>query len=224
MSTLIWDEVGERRFETGVDRGVLFPRDSAGVPWNGLVSVTENLAREVKSYYTDGVKYLDHQVIDAFSGTLQAYTYPDELDALTGVPAFAPGVFIHDQRSKAFSLSYRTKVGNDVDGIDHGYKLHLLYNVLATPSNAQFKSLSQEMDPQLFEWALHAVPPLALGIRPTSHISLHTRSLDPELLQIIEDLLYGTPGDPLADPVIPPLAPAMPPLVELLDLVEEFYA
>jgi hypothetical protein len=213
MTALAWDEVGERRYETGVDRGVLFPRGEAAVPWNGLVSVTENLAREVKSYYSDGVKYLDHQVLGAFSGTLQAFTYPDELDALTGVAAFAPGVFLHDQRSKAFSLAYRTRVGNDLDP-DLGYKLHIIYNVMASPGNIEYASIGDTPNAQVFEWALSGVPPTALGIRPTSHISFHTRSLDPELLTQIEELIYGTVLDD----------PSLPDLVELLDMVEVFYA
>lgn len=211
MTALVWDEVGERRFETGVDRGVLFLPEGGAVPWNGLASITESLGREVKSYYSDGIKFLDHQVLAAFSGDLQAYTYPDELDALTGVSTFAPGVFLHDQRSKAFSLSYRTKIGNDLEGLDHGYKLHLLYNVLATPGNATMNSLAEKVSPQLFQWTLNGTPPLMMGIRPTSHISFHTRSIDPILLTQIEELIYGTE---LVDPVLPGL-------VDLLGLVEE---
>lgn len=211
MTALVWDEVGERRFETGVDRGVLFLPEGGAVPWNGLASVTESRGREVKSYYSDGTKFLDHQVLGAFSGDLQAYTYPDELDALTGVSAFAPGVFLHDQRSKAFGLSYRTQVGNDLEGVDHGYKLHLLYNVLATPANATMSSLAEKVSPQLFQWTLNATPPLMLGVRPTGHISFHTRSIDPALLFQIEELIYGTE---LVDP-------ALPEFVELLALIEE---
>lgn len=214
MTALAWDAVGERRFETGVDRGVLYLPDDGAVPWNGLVSVTENLGREVKSYYTDGIKYLDHQVIDAYSADLQAFTYPDELDALVGLETFAPGVFIHDQRSRAFSLCYRTLVGNDVESTDFGYKIHIIYNVTATPGNAQSQTLGRELTAPLLSWSLKAVPPVALGIRPTSHISLHTRSLDPDLLSDIEDLLYGTAL----------LDPSLPDLVDLLGMVEEFYA
>lgn len=212
MTVLVWDEVGERRFETGIDRGVLFLPEGGAVPWNGLSSLTELLGREVKSYYTDGVKYLDHQVLGAFSATLKAFTYPDELDALTGTEPFAPGVFVHDQRSKAFSFSYRTKVGNDVDGTDYGHKIHLIYNVLATPSNADFSTLAESVTPQLFEWTLNAVPPQALGIHPTSHISFHTRSIDPDLLADIEELLYGDVDS----------APSLPALVDLLAMVEAF--
>jgi hypothetical protein len=216
MTALAWDEVGERWFETGVDRGVLYIHGDPGsaVAWNGLSSVTEILAREVKSYYTDGIRYLTHQVLGAYSATLQAYTYPEELDDLTGVEAFEPGVFLHDQRAKAFSLCYRTRVGNDVDGSDAGYKLHLIYNVMASPNNRQYNSLSNNPAITPFEWSLAGVPPLALGIRPTSHISIDSRSIDPDLLTTIENLLYGTG---LADP-------SLPDLIDLLETVETFYA
>ena len=213
MTALAWDEVGERRYETGVDRGVLYPRNGVGVPWNGLTAITEVRAKEVKSYYSDGIKYLDHQVLGAFSGTLQAYTYPDELDVLTGNPAFAAGVFLHDQPVRAFSLSYRTRIGNDLDGEDHGYKLHLLYNVLAAPGDFAAVSLAKSVTPQVFEWTLNAVPPLAVGIRPTAHISLNTRSIDPDLLSDIEDILYGTVSTD----------PEFPDLIFLLEMIEEFY-
>lgn len=217
MTELVWDEVGERRYETGVDHGVLYLPEGGAVPWNGLSALTETLGREVKSYYIDGVKYLDHQVLGAFAATLQAFTYPDEFEKLVGTLDFAPGVYVHDQRSKTFSFSYRTKVGNDVDE-NLGYKLHLIYNVLASPSNQQFSSLSDQLTPPLFEWTLSGTPPQVLGIRPTSHISIHSRSIDPALLTDIEELLYGTTlPDPGTDPTLPPL-------VELLAMVEEFYA
>lgn len=214
MTVLAWDEVGERRFETGIDRGVLFLPEGGAVAWNGLSSLTELLGREVKSYYTDGVKYLDHQVLGAFSATLKAFTYPDELDELTGTLPFAPGVFVHDQRSKAFSFTYRTKVGNDVDGVDHGHKIHLVYNVLASPSNAEYSTLAESVSPQLFEWALSGTPPIMYGLRPSCHISLHTRSIDPVLLADIEELIYGTAIT----------EPELPSVVDLLGMVEGFGA
>lgn len=214
---LVWDEVGERRYETGVDRGVLYLPDGGTVPWNGITELTENRGGEVKSYYTDGVKYLDHQVLGAFSGTLKAFTYPDELDELTGTLPFAPGVFVHDQRSKTFSFSYRTKVGSDQNE-DLGYKIHLVYNVLATPGNAAFSSLADSVSPQLFEWSLSGTPPIMYGLRPSCHISLHTRSIDPDLLEEIEVLLYGSTFPP------PGTDPALPSVIDLLGLVEGFDA
>lgn len=212
---LAWDEVGERRYETGVDRGVLYLPDGGAVPWNGIGELTEKRGGEVKSYYVDGIKYLDHQVLGSFSATLKAFTYPDELEELTGTLPFAPGVFVHDQRSKTFSFSYRTKVGSDVDN-DLGYKIHLVYNVLATPSDASFSSVADSVSPQLFEWSLSGVPPIMYGLRPSCHISLHSRSIDPALLTEIEDLIYGTSlPEPGTDPTLPSVT-------DLLGLVEGF--
>src|SRR4051794_35793639 len=121
MRALEWDKVGERFFETGVDRGVLYPPAGDAVTWNGLTGITENTTGEVKSFWLDGVKYLDHFVPGAYSAKLEAFTYPDILDELTGTKAYAPGVFLHDQRARGFSLSYRTGVGNDLNQ-ELGYK------------------------------------------------------------------------------------------------------
>lgn len=212
MTKLVWDQAGEHRYETGVDRGVLYPPGGdEPVPWNGLTQVTENLERDVKSYYIDGIKYLDHHVPDTYSAKLQAFTYPDALEELMGTAVFAPGVFLHDQRARQFSLSYRTLVGNDIDGIDHGYKIHLVYHVMAVPSSVGIGTIADSVSPAAFEWALTAVPDQLFGARPTSHISIHSRGVDPDLLEAIEGLLYGTDEEP----------PSLPSLVDLLNLVEE---
>lgn len=211
MTVLTWDAVGSRQYETGVDHGVLYLPEGA-VPWNGLTSLSEQLGREVKSYYMDGIKYLDYQVIGAFQATLKAFTYPDELDDLIGNPEFAPGVFLHDQRSKAFNLSYRTRLSDDLDPDTH-YRIHIIYNVLATPSNSQFDTKSDKADLAPMEWTINGTPPTAVGIRPTSHISLNTRGLDPALLIDLEERLYGSVA---VDPDLP--TPA-----ELLTIVDEFY-
>ena len=143
MTALVWDQVGERRYETGVDRGVLYPPIGNPVPWNGLVSVNETVSREVKPYYIDGIKFLDHHVPGSYAAKLVAFTYPDEMDGLVGTQEFSPGVFIHDQRSpKLFNLSYRTRVGNDLEGLDHGYKIHILYNLLATLDDVTYTTLA----------------------------------------------------------------------------------
>lgn len=211
MTALVWDQVGERRFETGIDRGVLFLSNGDAVPWNGLTLVTEVVTQEVKPYYLDGVKYLDHHVPGSYSGTLQAFTYPEELDELTGTSVFAPGVFVHDQRSSLFNLSYRTLVGNDVDGVDYGYKIHLLYNILAIPNDVAFDTLKATLEPKPFEWKLSGTPATMFGIRPTSHISIYSRSVNPALLTSLEEVLYGSEEE----------TPRLPPLVTVLSLIED---
>jgi hypothetical protein len=163
MTVLEWDKIGDRRYETGVDRGVLFLPDGPAVPWNGLTSVTETLSREVKSYYVDGTKFMDHHVPGSYSAKLAAFTYPDELETLLGMTEYAPGVFLHDQRTKLFHLSYRTLIGNDVDGTDHGYKVHVVYNILAIPSDKTMNSLSNQVSVEPFEWDLSGTPNVMFG-------------------------------------------------------------
>lgn len=208
MAILVWDQVGEHRYETGIDRGVLFLPDGKTVPWNGITSITENLGREVKPYFIDGVQYLAHHVPGSYSAKLQAFTYPDELDEVLGIVEFTPGVRLHDQRAQMFNLSYRTRIGNDVEGVDLGYKVHVVYNVLATPSDRTYNSLSDTMSLSPFEWNLTAVPPQMAGeARPTSHISFDSRKVNTEdqpfLLQIIEEYLYGTED---SDPELPAIS------------------
>jgi hypothetical protein len=225
MTALEWDKVGDRRYETGIDRGVLFVKGGPAVPWNGLSSVTEAVGRDVKSYYLDGVKYLDHHVPGSYSAKLAAFTYPDELEELLGMREYVPGVFLHDQRAKLFNLSYRTLVGNDVEGTEYGYKVHIIYNVLAIPSDNAMNSLSDSSNLSPFEWELKGTPNLMLGVRPTAHISLDSRRIDPALLAAIELLLYGgsttgtgTPDDPIVqnDPSLPSFID----LIRMLDAVE----
>jgi hypothetical protein len=205
MTVLEWDKVGERIFETGIDRGVLYLTDGGAVPWNGLTSVVETRTRELKPYYIDGIQYLVHNVPGTYAAKVQAFTYPDELDQLLGTMEYTPGVFLHDQRARMFHLSYRTRIGNDVDGTDHGYKIHIVYNIMASPGDSTFETLSDSLSPQLFEWNLMAVPPLMVGeARPTSHISIDSRTINtedqPNLLSIIEEYLYGSDE---ADPSLP---------------------
>jgi hypothetical protein len=209
MTALEWDKVGERFFETGLDRGVLFTTGGEAVPWNGLTQVTENTTSEVKEFYLDGVKYLDHHVPGSYSAKMEAFTYPDVLDELTGVAQYAPGVYLHDQNAKVFHLSYRTGVGNDLDQ-ELGYKVHIIYNVMALPSSSGLSTLSDKVEPAKFTWDLSGTPPQMFGARPTAHISLHSLGIGPELLETLEGLLYGTS---LADP-------ALPSMVDLLTLIE----
>lgn len=209
MTTLAWSQVGERRYETGIDHGVLYLPTGDGVPWNGLVSVSETKTRELKSFYLDGIKYLDQQISGSYSAKLGAYTYPDELEEILGDAPYVPGVVLHDQKSRMFDLSYRTKEGNDLDGIDAGYKIHIVWNVMAVPSDVTFDTIGKDAAPGLFEWSLTSAPPKMFGVRPTSHISIHSRLIAPALLTEIEAILYGTDE---ADA-------SLPDLVEILAMV-----
>jgi|SRR4051794_6077739 len=203
MTALEWDKIGDRRYEMGVDRGVLFPPDGPAVPWNGLTAITETVGREVKSYYVDGTKYMDHHVPGSYSAKLAAFTYPEALETLLGMSEYAPGLFLHDQRTKLFHLSYRTLIGNDVDGTDHGYKVHIVYNIMAIPSDNTMSTLSNEISVNPFEWDLSGTPNVMFGVRPTAHISLDSRKTSPEILDAIELLLYGSVD---VDPNLPLLA------------------
>jgi hypothetical protein len=202
MTAIVWDKVGERRYETGIDRGVLYPPGGDAVPWNGLTSVTESRAREVKSFYMDGIKYLDQSVPGSYSAKLQAFTYPEELDALLGNPELSRGVTIYDQRASLFHLSYRSHIGNDLEGIDHGYKIHVVYNITASPSDVAFDTIGDSISPHGFEWELSGASNQMVGVRPTNHLSFDSRYVEPTLLSQIERYLYGTDT---ADPYLPGL-------------------
>jgi hypothetical protein len=217
MTVLEWDKAGDRTYQTGVDRGVLFPPGgAAAVPWNGLTSVTETVGRDVKSYYVDGVKYLDHHIPGSYAAKLSAFTYPDELEALLGTAEYSPGIFLHDQRAKLFNLSYRTLIGNDIDGTDHGYRLHIVYNVLAIPSDKTMDSISNSISADPFEFDLSGTPNVMFGVRPTSHISIDSRKVDSEILATVEGLLYGTPH---VDDDHPGTDPALPSFITLIGLM-----
>jgi hypothetical protein len=194
MAELVWHQVGDRIYQTGVDRGVLYLPDGIAVAWNGLTSVEETFSQEHKSYYLDGVKYLEHQLPGDFAASLKAFTYPDEFNQVVGVRDIGSGVFIHDQNLTSFGLSYRTLIGDDVSGIDRGYKIHLLYNLIAVPDNNAYMSLNDQSAPIEFSWSLSGVPSSVPGYRPTAHISLDSTKMDSVTLEEVETILYGSPG------------------------------
>jgi hypothetical protein len=203
MTALAWDQPGDRRYETGIDHGVLYLPGDGAVPWNGLVSLVETRSREVKSFYMDGFKYLDYSVPGAYAAKLQAFTYPDEFDDLIGNRELFPGLTVYDQRAKRFNLSYRTKIGNDIDGTDHGYKIHLIYNVTASESDATFTTIGDSFSGGTFEWNLTAVPNLPFGFNWSSHFSADSRRMPLTNLANLESHIYGSSG---ADPALPDLA------------------
>jgi hypothetical protein len=191
MPTLVWDEVGTRFYEEGVDRGVLYPPNAPGVAWSGLISVSERLVGgEPTPIYFDGVKYADSGVIGEYSGTIKAYTYPDEFLEFEGVLEVGNGLYAANQQTRTFGLTYRTRVGSDETG-DAGYKIHVLYNLTALPSQKNFESLSNSASPIPFEWNVTAIPAEISGFRPTAHLIFDTRKMSTDLLSDLEDALYG---------------------------------
>lgn len=208
MATLQWDKAGEKLYEVGVDRGVLYLRDGSVAVWNGLRSVDESYERETQSYYLDGVKYLQVQILGDFSARLMAYTYPDEFEKVNGSDEVAQGMFYHNQPPKPFDLSYRTRIGNDLDGIDHGYKLHVLYNVMASPDQVAYRTLEEQIQATELSWTLTGTPPYIEGHRPTVHVTIDSTKADPDVLEQIESTLYGSEF----------VNPYLPPIDELTDL------
>ena len=192
MSVLEWDKSGEKLYEAGVDRGVLQIGIEPPVVWNGLTDVSDDSTAERKAYYLDGVKYMESVTPSEYSGKLSAYTYPDEFERALGIDHVADGLSFYEQRPRSFNLSYRTKIGNDIDGIDHGYKIHFLYNLLAIEDSKSFGSLSDQLDANTFSWTLSGVPRGRVsGYRPTVHISVNSLKTDPSVLSALEDVLYG---------------------------------
>jgi hypothetical protein len=193
MTAIIWDEVGSHTFEGGVDRGVLyFQDDGHGIPWNGLLSVDENPSASVTPVFYDGRKINDLAKNSSFSGRLRAYTYPDEFMQFEGVVEDSVGFYVAEQPLKRFNLSYRTKIGNEVVGLEQGYRIHILYDVTAVPSTKSYKTLGQTTTPSEFEWTITTIPKDISGYQPTSHIIIDTRNSPDWFIADIESLLYGS--------------------------------
>lgn len=193
MTRVIWGATGSRYFETGIDRAVLFPPTGSGVPWNGLVSLTEAPdGGQVESYYQDGVKYVSSVISEEYRATLDAFTYPDQFEVCDGTAESGNGLFVTHQPRKPFSLCYRTLVGNDVAGTDHAYKLHFLYNALAEPTTRNNRTLGESVDPNLMSWAISATPPAISGFKPTAHLIVDTRQASASKISQVENIAYGT--------------------------------
>ena len=193
MATLVWDKPGEHVYQSGVDKGVLYLQDGTVVVWNGLTGVEESSDTELKAFYLEGIKYLQNLAPGDFSAKLKAFTYPSEFDSVNGVAAFAPGLVFYNQPAKSFNLSYQTKIGDDVNGQDHGYKIHLLYNVLANPDSAAFTTLNDSgISPVEFSWTLTGIPVGIEKFRPTVHVAIDSTKTPPDILKAILAKLYGT--------------------------------
>lgn len=204
---LSWDDTGERFYETGVDRGVLYiPTVGVydnGVAWNGLVNVTEApTGAEANPQYADNMKYLNLFSQEEFGGTIEAFTYPDEFNQFDGVAAPQAGVYLGQQQRGAFGLSYRTRIGNDEEGDSHGYKLHLVYGAKASPSEKAYSTVNDTPEPITFSWELTTTPAPVTGYDPVSIITIDSRTVDPTDLTALEVILYGEDVGP-TDPALP---------------------
>ena len=209
MSRLTWDNTGERLFETGVKNGVLYPiqaggKYTKGVAWNGLISVTESPSgAEATALYADDIKYVNLLSNEEFGATIEAYTYPDEFAECDGSGTLAEGVLLGQQQRKVFGLCYRTTIGNDVAGNDHGYKLHLVYGCLAAPSEKAYSTINDNPDAITFSWEVTTTPVNVTGFKPTSQITIDSTKVAKEKMTAIEALLYGSeekePSLPLPD-------------------------
>jgi hypothetical protein len=207
MTKLTWDGTGARLYETGVDHGVLYiPNGSGvydnGVAWNGLTTVTESPSgAEPTALYADNIKYLNLISAEEFGATIEAYTYPEEFGQFDGTAAPSNGVNVGQQSRRAFGLSYRTRVGNDLEGSDYGYKLHLIYNATAAPSEKAYGTINDSPEAITFSWELTTTPVYAgATLKPTAQITIDSTTADATALAALEDLLYGTVGQ---DPKLP---------------------
>jgi len=209
MSKLAWDQVGERRYETGVDQGVLYLPDETGdyadgFAWNGLTSVTESPSgAESNKQYADNQVYLNLVSAEEFGGTIEAFTYPDEFMECDGSASPVPGVTVGQQDRKVFGLSYRTKVGNDLQGQNFGYKIHLVWSALAAPSEKQFSTINDSPEATALSWEFSTTPVAIEGypnLRSTASFTADSTKVDADALAALEDILYGTSG---TDPRLP---------------------
>ena len=197
MARLIWDEVGQRFFETGVKNGVLYVQDNDGsykngVVWNGLTAVTESPSgAEETPLYADDVKYLTLRSAEQFGATIEAYTYPEEFEQCDGSAAIADGVTIGQQARRAFGLCYRTALGNDIQGQEFSYKLHLLYGCTVAPSEKSYSTINDNPEAITFSWELSTVPVPVEGFNPTASLVIDASKVDEGKMQQLEDALFG---------------------------------
>lgn len=192
MPKLVWDKLGDRVYESGLDRGVLYLPDGSAVPWNGLTAVIEHYNQELSPVYYEGMKVADLVVLGDFTATVNAITYPDEFMELEGSVAIRRGTLFGNQEPQVFGLCYRSDVGNDLEGQSAAHKIHILYNVTAVPKDRSYSTRSDSPEPMAFEWEISALPEEVPGFSPTAHIVLDSREIDPWLLEEFEVMLYGS--------------------------------
>ena len=208
MAKLVWDKTGDRLYETGVKNGVLYIPTagvySKGVAWNGLTAVTESPSgAEATALYADDTKYLSLMFTEEFGATIEAYTYPDEFAACDGSAELADGVMIGQQKRSTFGLCYKTTIGNDTEGNDHGYKLHIIYGAQAKPSERAYASINDSPEAITFSWEITTTPVNVTGAKPTASLVIDSTKADPSKLAALEDILYGKDGEPANEPRLP---------------------
>lgn len=211
MSKLVWDQTGERLYETGVKQGVLYVQDATGaypkgVAWNGLTAVTESPSgAEATPLYADDIKYLNLLSAEEFGATIEAYMYPDEFKACNGEAELVEGVSLGQQKRSAFGLCYKTTIGNDVDGNDHGYKIHIIYGALAAPSEKAYATINDSPEAITFSWEVTTTPVAVNGFKPTASVTIDSTKTDEGKLAAIETILYGSESEeaklPLPDEI-----------------------
>lgn len=211
MAKLTWDNIGEKIYETGTDRGVLFVQNAgvygAGVAWNGLTAVSESPSgAEASPIYADNIKYLNLVSAEEFGCTIEAYTYPEEFEACDGSASIATGVTIGQQARKTFGFCYRTLVGNDVEGSEYGYKIHIVYGCLAAPSEKAYATVNDSPEAITFSWEVTTTPVNVPGFKPTANVTIDSTKTTPEKMAALEAILYGSDSEesrlPLPEEII----------------------
>ena len=223
MAKITWDKTGERLYETGVDHGVLYLLQNngtydKGVAWNGLTAVTESPSgAEPNPLYADNIKYLNLLSTEEFGATIEAYTYPDEFAECDGSASLADGVMAGQQKRKTFGLCYRTVIGNDIDGNDHGYKLHFIYGALAAPSEKAYSTINDSPEAITFSWEISTTPVEVAGFKPMASVTIDSTKADSTKLEALEVILYGK--DPTTPDGQDGVDPRMPLPGELITLM-----
>lgn len=216
MSKIIFDNTGEKIYETGVDHCVLYVRDGntyqTGVAWNGITAINENPSgAEATPIYADNIKYLNIVSGEDFGATIEAYTYPDEFTECDGSAEIVAGVKIGQQTRKPFALCYRTLIGNDVAGTGHGYKLHFIYNAQAAVSAKNYKTINESPEAMSFSWEISTTPEVVEGFKPTATVTVDSTKVDAQKLKALEDKIYGTENS----------EPTMPTISEIVSLLSK---
>ena len=210
---IVWDETGKRFYQAGVKNAVLYPNleedgsYSGGVAWNGITALTESPSgAEPTPLYADDIKYLNLMSAEDFAATLEAYTYPEEFEECDGSTSIATGITIGQQKRKPFALSYKTSLGNDIEGVDYGYLIHIIYNAVAAPSEKSRETINEDPDALTLSYELSTTPVNVKGYKPTAHLTIDSTKVPEETLKKLEDILYGSSTEaarcPLPDEII----------------------